>query len=165
MKHLLLIGLAVSSMTVVAQDATPDSVSNWTIGGVTSLTFNKVTLTNWASGGENSSAGTFLFNSHFNYKKDKVNWDNTIDLGYGLTKQGTKDNVKSEDRVYLVSKYGYAASKQWFYSGLVDFKTQLAPGYKDPSDPLLKKRISDLMAPAYTNVSLGMDYKPSKNFS
>nr|WP_321411888.1 DUF3078 domain-containing protein [uncultured Carboxylicivirga sp.] len=162
MKKLIFGLICMISTSLSAQDAMKDT-TYWTIGGTSSFTFNQVTLTNWSAGGKNSLAGTALFNTHFNYKKDKVNWDNLIDLGYGLTKQGTDNAFKSEDKIYVVSKYGYSAGKHWFYSGLLDFKTQFDNGFSDP--PANTKKVSEFMAPGYLNLSLGMDYKPSDNFS
>ncbi len=164
MKKLALLCLSAFSLSAFAQETANDSTKYWNIGGTTSLTFNSVTLSNWAAGGENSETGTVLFNTHLNYKKDKVSWENLIDFGYGLTKQGTEDYIKSEDKIYLLSKYGYQASKRWYYTGLIDFKSQFDKGYDDPhaESPI---KISDLMSPAYVNLSIGMDFKPSDNFS
>jgi hypothetical protein len=146
-----------------AQEAKPDSVKYWTIGGLTSFNFNQVSLTNWAAGGKNSIAGTFLYKNHFNYKKEKHAWDNLVDFGYGMTKQGTDNAMKTEDKLQLNSKYGYSAGKSWYYSALVDFKTQVDKGYKDP--PTNSVLISRWLSPAYVTASLGMDYKPTPNFS
>ncbi len=155
-----LIGLI--SMPLLAQESKTDT-TYWKAGGNSSFTFNQVSLTNWAAGGKNSMAGTVLLNTYFNYKKAKINWDNTINLGYGLTKQGSDNAFKSEDKIYVVSKYGYSAGKKWFYSALLDFKTQFDYGYSDP--PKNTTKLSEFMSPAYLNLSLGMDYKPSDHFS
>ncbi|MBN2744375.1 uncharacterized protein DUF481 [Breznakibacter xylanolyticus] len=156
--------LMVSSLTVAnAQEATSDSLSNWTIGGNASLTVNQLTFTNWAAGGKNSVSGAFNLKSYFNYKKNKVSWDNSFDLGYGLVKQGTDNAMKSDDKLQFASKYGYQASSHWYYTGLVDFKTQMDKGYKDA--PINSIMTSTFLAPAYLTYSLGMDYKPSANFS
>ncbi len=162
MKKILLSLMLLGSISILAQDAKKDT-TYWKVGGTTSFTFNQVSLTNWAAGGKNSLAGTFLVNSYFNYKKEKVNWDNVVDLGYGLTKQGKDNPFKTEDKIYIVSKFGYSAGKKWFYSALMDFKTQFDYGYSDPPENTIK--LSEFMSPAYLNVSLGMDYKPSENFS
>nr|WP_321450935.1 DUF3078 domain-containing protein [uncultured Carboxylicivirga sp.] len=162
MKRIVLGLICMISISVSAQDAKKDT-TYWTVGGTSSFTFNQVSLTNWTAGGKNSLAGTALLNTHFNYKKNKVNWDNLIDLGYGLTKQGTDNPFKSEDKIYVVSKYGYSAGKKWFYSALLDFKTQFANGFSDP--PENTSKVSEFMAPGYLNLSLGMDFKPSDNFS
>jgi len=163
MKRILFGLICLISVSVSAQDAKTDTTKLWKIGGKTSFTFNQVSLTNWSAGGNNSVAGTALLNTYFNYKKDKVNWDNTIDLGYGLTKQGSDNMIKSEDKIYVVSKYGYSAGRHWFYSALLDFKTQFDYGFSDP--PENTNKVSEFMSPGYLNLSLGMDFKPSDNFS
>ncbi|MBE0655999.1 MAG: DUF3078 domain-containing protein, partial [Bacteroidales bacterium] len=96
--------------------------------------------------------------------KDNVSWQNTLDLGYGLIRQGKDENQltkKSNDRIEFTSQYGRKASEKWFYSGMVNFKTQFAKGYNYPNDVDV---ISDFFAPAYLTTSLGMEYKASDNF-
>lgn len=155
--------ICLCTMVVSAQEQANDTIKHWKIGGTTSINFSQVSLTNWSGGGNNSVAGTFLFRGFFNHTKNKLAWDNTLDLGYGLTKQGDYKLAKSEDKLQLTTKLGYEAGKHWFYSALLDFKTQFAVGYKDPLVQDVK--ISDFMAPGYLQLSLGMDYKPSDNFS
>ena len=103
-----------------------------------------------------------FFNAFANYAKDKTTWDNTLDLGYGMMRQGTKKTqvlfYKTDDKIDFASKYGRYAFKYWYYSALVGFKTQFADGYKSITD---STRISSWMSPAYLNIALGMDFKPT----
>ena len=99
---------------------------------------------------------------------------------------------KSTDRIYLESKWGYKTEKMknFYFSANFDFKSQFAKGweYKTPSVPdsykdgegklpeldnlplkdqknLWKEaRVlkSNFLAPAYTNLALGIDYTPTK---
>src|SRR5574344_578720 len=167
MKNILLLIVAALLLTSVSTQAAEknDSIkSNWTLGGITSLTFNQVSLKNWAAGGKNSMAGTFLFKTFANYKDDKKTWDNVLDLGYGMTKYTGEDVQKSEDKIYLSSQFGYnATANKLFYSALLDVKTQFAEGYKYTDKDTT--RISDIFAPAYINFSVGMLYKPTTWFS
>jgi hypothetical protein len=141
----------------------PDTTQHWKAGGNTALTFSQVSLTNWSAGGKNSVSGNFKFSTFLNYKKGKNAWENTLDLGYGLTQQGDENIVKTDDKVQFVSKYGHQASKKWYYTALADFKTQMDLGYKNPPDNEIMT--SKFMSPAYLLLSLGMDYKPNDNFS
>lgn len=161
MKRLFGICMCALWGTVTPVVAQTDSLSYWTLGGQSSFAFSQVSLTNWAAGGKNSIAGTFFFKTFANYHKDRVIWDNLLDLGYGLTKQGSDGVVKTEDKLLLTSQFGFQAAKFWYYSALADFKTQFAPGYKDP--PTNSIQISEWMAPGFLNLSLGMQYKPSDN--
>ncbi len=155
--------LCFSTIGIFAQEQKNDSIKNWKVGGNTSLNFSQVSLTNWSGGGNNSLAGTFLFKGFLNYNKGKYAWDNTLDLGYGLTKQGDYKVAKSEDRIHFTTKLGYENGGHWFYTAMADFKTQFAVGYKDPL--VQEVQVSEFMAPGYLQFSLGMDYKPSDNFS
>ncbi len=93
-----------------------------------SLTFNQVSLTNWAAGGQSSISGNVFFNLFANYKDEKQTWDNTLDLGYGLIRNNSQPFVKSDDRIELNSKYVRNINEDWYYSGLLNFITQFAPG-------------------------------------
>ncbi len=154
---------SICSLAGWAQEQKNDSIKNWKAGGTTSFNFSQVSLTNWSGGGNNSISGTFLFKGFLNHKVNKLAWDNTIDLGYGLSKQGDYDLAKSEDKLQIATKLGYEAGKHWFYSAMVDFKTQFTEGYKDPL--IQSEKISNFLAPGYLQFSLGMDYKPTGNFS
>ena len=153
------------SSLLTAQENEQDTVENWKIGGVSSLTFSQVSFENWAAGGENSYTLNGLFSIHANYKEGKTTWENSLDLGYGIVKQASRGVRKSDDKLELNSKYGYKANSHWFYSGSFNFRTQFDQGYKYNEDEGTKREISTFMAPAYTLISLGMDYKPSDAFS
>jgi hypothetical protein len=161
-KNKILIILMIFPAMVFGQQEA-DTVKHWTAGGNSAFNFSQVSLSNWAGGGKNSVSGTFLFNAFLNFKKDKRAWENTLDIGYGLTQQGDENLVKTEDRIQIVSKYGIQASERWYYTALADFKTQMDLGYKDPPENTIMT--SKFMSPAYLLLSLGMDYKPNQNFS
>ncbi len=139
-----------------------DSLKYWNVGGLASLNFSQVSLTNWAAGGRSSSSGVALFNVFGNYKKDNISWENSLDMGYGLLKEQNNEVVKSNDKFDLNSKFGLKKTEKLYYSTLFNFKTQFAPGYNYPNTD---DAISRFMAPAYMTLSLGIDYKPSKIFS
>ena len=141
-----------------------DTTQGWKVGGVASLNATQTNLTNWASGGQNSISINGAFNAHANYKKGKNTWDNTIDLGYGLMKQGEDEDFrKTDDRIDLSSKYGREMYKSLYYAALVSFKSQMDKGYnyKDTT----KEKISAFLAPAYVIGAIGIDYKPNSYFS
>ncbi len=156
--RIVLLILSIVPLFTYAQ-APVDSTKLWKTGGVFTVNFSQVSLTNWAAGGKSSASGVFMVNSFANYKKDNISWDNTIDLSYGFLKEKEKTLVKSDDKIDVNSKLGIKASEFWNYSGLVNFKSQFAPGYNYPNtdDP-----ISRFMAPGYLNLALGMDYKREK---
>jgi hypothetical protein len=140
-----------------------DSTMGWKKGGVFTATVAQTSLTNWVAGGQNSLSVNGLFSGFANYKKGKSVWDNSVDLGYGLIKQGKDEKFrKTDDKIDILSKYGRQAFKNFYYSALMNFKTQMTPGYNYPND---STKISDLFAPAYLTLALGLDYKPNPYFS
>ena len=162
-KILSILVIALLSITLAySQDEVKDG---WKKGGMGSISFSQVSLTNWAAGGENSVSGNLLFSAFANMTKGEITWDNNFDFAYGILKQGDKSMRKSDDKLELSSKFGKHAFKSWYYSGLFNFRTQLSTGYEYADLPENDVIISNFLAPAYLTVALGMDYKPNDNFS
>jgi hypothetical protein len=137
----------------------------WKIGGVLRFTMTQGYQDNWAAGGDKNTLGlSSFFSGYAYYKKGKHSWDNTVDLAYGFLKTTSLGSRKSDDRIDLLSKYGYDIGKKWYLSGLVNFRTQFAPGYAYPTQgpPVLT---SDFLAPAYLTVAPGVNWMPNSNFS
>ncbi len=168
MKKILLsllgIGLFLCAQAQNQEQAATDTIQPWKFGGITSLNFSQVALANWAAGGENSYSLNGLINLHANYKKDRSIWENSLDMGYGIIKQGEREVRKTDDKLELSSKYGYKSNSNWYYTAALNFKTQFDKGYKYNEEEDTKREISNILAPAYLLASLGMEYKPSDAF-
>jgi hypothetical protein len=142
---------------------TSDTTLGWKNGGAFAVNLAQTSLTNWAAGGQNSIAVNGLFSGFANYKMGKSVWDNSLDIGYGLLKQGKNESFrKTDDKIDFLSKYGFEAFKNFYYATLLNFKTQMAPGYNYPDKT---NKISDLFSPAYLLLALGLDFKPNSYFS
>ncbi len=139
-----------------------DLPQGWQKGGLFSLGFSQVSLSNWAAGGQNSISGNGLLSLFANFGKGTLASNNTLDLGYGMMKQGKGSTIKTDDKLDFMSKIGMKASETWFYSGLVNFRTQMTKGFKSPTDNTV---ISTFLAPAYLLGAIGMDYKGIENLS
>lgn len=140
-----------------------DTVSTWTKGGISSLNLAQTSLINWAAGGQNSVAVNGLLGLFANYTDEKNSWENTLEMGYGLLQQSGFDGLmKTDDRFDFTSKYGRKAFDNFYYSGLLNFKTQFAPGYDYPD---VSQKISDLFAPAYLLAAAGLNYIPNQYFN
>jgi hypothetical protein len=154
------------SFPLQGQIADPDErevpEDGWNFGGMFSLGFSQVSLSNWTAGGESSVAGNGLTSIFADFGRDNLTWNNSLDLGYGLQRREGERARKTDDRIELLSKLGLEATENWNYSGLVNFRTQMAPGYDYPN---VEVPISNFMAPAYLLAALGMDYQPFENFS
>ncbi len=164
-KNLLfvIIGILLPIGLIQAQDTTAiKSDTTWKTGGFLSANINQVNLTNWAAGGESSYSITGLFNYFANYRFNGATWDNALDLGYGVIKSEANPIRKNEDKIELNSKYGEQATGSFYYSALMNFRTQFAAGYNYPNDSV---EISNFAAPAYITAALGIDYRPVQSFS
>jgi len=148
----------------VLASANEDAAEGWTKGGVIGLNMGQVALSNWQGGGQSSISGTSLLSVFKNYKKGKTAWDNSLDLAYGLLSQNNGPFIKSDDRIELNSKYGrqFKNNDKLYYGGLVNFRSQFAPGFATVAQQTL---ISRIMSPAYITAALGIDYKPTSAFS
>lgn len=142
--------------------AQEDSTKFWKKGALINVSFNQTALVNWAAGGEENVSATGLVKLFANYSKDKWKWNNDLTIGYGGLLQGQRPWEKTDDRIEFNSKLGREASKSWYYSAFVNFRTQMVDGYKLPDDSTL---ISTWMAPGYLTGGIGMDYMPNDYFS
>lgn len=143
----------------------PDTVKNWIIGGRVGLNFTNVSLTNWASGGQESVSGTGNFLIKANYKKNKFKWKNSLEVAYGLIKQGDAPVIKSDDQILLTSELDYNFKPKWSFSNVFTFRSQFAPGYNPPEIQEDSTLISDWLAPGYIQEALGFGYQPTEYFS
>ncbi|MCC7050236.1 MAG: DUF3078 domain-containing protein [Bacteroidia bacterium] len=154
---------SLEGVKVLEKGASPAKAdTGWFTGGNIAINFSQVSLTNWVAGGENSISVNGLSNFFANYKLGKTIWDNSLIMAYGQMKQGKASFFKTDDKIEFVSKYGREAFGNWYYSGLVNFRSQFDVGYKSSADRTV---ISKFLAPAYLVGAIGMDYKPNKYFS
>jgi hypothetical protein len=143
-----------------------DTVSKmWKKGGLYGINVSQGSLSNWAAGGDdfslslNSVLSLFAF-----YKKDKHSWDNTFDFNLGYVKTTSLGSRKNDDRIDLLSKYGYALNSKLNVAGLFNFRSQLFKGYTYDGDGI-KTLSSAFLSPAYILVSPGLDFKPNADLS
>jgi hypothetical protein len=155
----------IPAADTVAVDTTPKP---WTIGGQGAVTYNEVGLFNWAAGGQSNMTLIGQLNIFANRKVGCNTWDNALDMAYGFIKNNfifdpQAPVTKAEDKVEFNSKYGRMAwDDRVFYTGLMTFRTQFAPGYAKPLDSVY---ISKAMSPAYLLLALGLDFKPKDYIS
>jgi hypothetical protein len=153
------------SGAVVPKDPNDTTKMTWKTGGMVSITFNQAALSNWSAGGDKSAISlNALGNLYAFYQDGRRSWDNFLNAQYGIANTTSLGNRKTIDLLDITSKYGYDLGKKWYLTTLFDFRTQFSPGYNYPSADG-RVLTSDLLAPAYVLLSIGMDYKPNSNFS
>ncbi|HET6243600.1 MAG: DUF3078 domain-containing protein [Bacteroidetes bacterium] len=160
LKNTVLVLILLLPFKLLAQenDQVPaaDTIPIWRFSGIFNANFSQVHLSNWVGGGENSQSAAGLLQLRSNYLKEKAQWDNSLEVGYGFLQSQTKGFLKTDDKIDFVSNYSYKAYKDFNYSALLSFNTQFTPGYSDAEKKIL---ISDFLAPAYLITSLGLNYK------
>ncbi|NCD41418.1 MAG: DUF3078 domain-containing protein [Bacteroidia bacterium] len=161
MRNILLLFLILSGISVLAQEA---QESPWKKSADISLTFSQVALTNWAAGGNGSVALNTFGNFGLHYKEGNSDWENKLELAYGLIKPENEILKKSDDRIYFESKYGVKATEKLDYTTLLSFRTQFVEGYNYPEGEE-KVYLSNVLAPAYLNLSVGINWKPAEFLS
>ena len=169
MKKLGIILLCIlGSLSVQSQDLIkPDTTKVWTRKGNFSLLFNQSNFNNWAAGGENNLSGNVGVNYDFNYKKKDITWDNKIIASYGLVKtKNSPFEKKTDDRLELNSLFGKKAKGLWYYSAILNFKTQIAKGYvygKDANGAEIRTETTNLLSPGYLTFGPGILWKKRDN--
>lgn len=171
--------------TAPAAPAKVEKPKYWTSSLKTQINVGQTQLTNWAAGGDNTVSLAAFIDGNANWKKGDMFWNNRLQLDYGFLYASSKPLLqKNTDRIYLESKWGYKApsTKYLYFSANYDFKSQFTNGYDyntpasltddngtDLTGNALKQAWKDaralksgFLAPAYTNLALGIDYIPTK---
>ncbi len=152
-----------------------DKPNYWSTAALLKIDFTNTSLSNWAAGGYMNATLKSFVDVNANYKKDDMYWNNRLQLDYGFLYSADKPFLqKSDDRIYLESKWGYAAKfiKNLNYSAQYSFKSQFSnswtyvtPAIEHPTKQDwmdLRTLKSAFLAPAYTTIALGMDWIPTK---
>ena len=163
-QDLTLLKLRSETSRSIKKDA-DTSTWNWKQGGMYNFNLSQSSLSNWAAGGDNFN---MAINSYFNYftfyKKERHGWDNNLDVNLGFVQSTSLGGRKNDDRVDLLSKYGYKIDTTgvWYVSGLFNFRSQFFDGYSFGATPIFT---SSFLSPAYIILSAGLDYKPDNTLS
>ncbi|WP_165040460.1 DUF3078 domain-containing protein [Dysgonomonas sp. ZJ709] len=171
MKRLLIaLILAASTSALYAQAQTEDADENkdkmennkWYLKGISGLNFSQTSLSNWAAGGDNAFGGNLYLNGSLNRKSGNWLFANTFAFEYGLNNTASAGTQKTVDRLEFSSQLGYSTDHIWYYTVMGDFRSQFAKGFNYPDKT---NYISKFMAPAYSNISVGLEYRPNKIYS
>ncbi len=163
----------VQSQAVAAQNAAGDlkkidtGEQAWKFSGVVGLNAAATGLVNWAAGGNNNVNAVASSKLRLLYHKDAIAWDTNLDLEYGLSwiDQQYDQFQKSSDRINFTTKFGWEFSKAWYLTVLGGFQSQfdLGRNYNGTAD--FDPIVSKFLAPSYTDISVGIDWKPNDIFT
>ena len=135
----------------------------WKFDGTVGLNAAATGLVNWSAGGKNNVNGIVYAKLHLLYHKDAIAWETNLDTDFGMTWIDQKEDPfqKSSDNIKLATKFGWEFHPTWYLTALASFQSQFAPGrnYIDGYNPMVSK----WLAPSYTDISVGIDWKKSYN--
>ena len=140
-----------------------DGEKAWKFDGTVGLNAAATGLVNWAAGGKNNVNGIAYAKLHLLYHKDAIAWDTNFDTDFGLTWIDQEEDAfqKSSDNIKLATKFGWEFKQNWYLTVLASFQSQYALGrsYVTGYNPIISK----WLAPSYTDISVGIDWKKSYN--
>ncbi len=183
MKQIVLaILIALGASSVMAQDVVVNKLRSetsrtikkdadtstwkWKQGGLLSFNLSQASLSNWAAGGDNFTLAVGgYFNYFFYHRKDRMSWDNNLDINIGYVQSTSVGGRKNDDRLDYLSKLGYKmdSTGKWYLSGLFNFRSQFFDGYS--FNGTVATLTSTALSPAYVLLSAGFDYKPDDKLS
>ena len=137
--------------------------SPWKFDGTVGLNAAATGLVNWAAGGKNNVNGIAFAKLHLLYSKDALAWETNFDTDFGLTWIDQDEDAfqKSSDNIKLATKFGWEFAPTWYLTVLGSFQSQYALGRNYAAG--YNNIISKWLAPSYTDISVGIDWKKSVN--
>ena len=131
MKKVLVLAalLAFSIAPLWAQDAPAPKPKYWTAEALTTLIFRQTSLTDWAAGGYGSAQFGSTLDAKANYAKDRITFNNRLQMAYGFTQTFGVGFQKNADDIILNDELGYLLSKGFSGTLTYTFKSQISPGY------------------------------------
>ncbi len=155
----------------------------WSNSISTNINFGQNGFFNWAAGGYNNYSLKCYVDANANYAKGNYAWTNRLQLDYGFLYSADKPVIqKSDDRIYLESKYAYTIAGKFNATAELSFKSQFSNtwSYSTPTtrwdgselpegqefthkDWMANRTLnSGFASPSYTNLALGIEYVPTK---
>lgn len=165
-KYILSIFALCFAIFAMAQEV-DQKPSPWSCSGVLGLNASATGLVNWSAGGNNNLNGVAFGKVRLLYSDDNLSWETNLNLEYGLSyiDQEYDPFQKSSDVIDFKTKFGWQFHKAWYLTVSGGFKSQfdLGRAYNgtEAEDPIVSKFLS----PSYTDISVGIDWKPNSIFS
>jgi len=152
-----------AAMTMMAQEEAAAPEGPWKFDGTVGLNAAATGLVNWAAGGKNNVNGLAYAKLHLLYSKDVFAWETNFDTDFGLTWIDQDEDAfqKSSDNIKLATKFGWEFHPTWYLTALASFQSQYALGRNYQTG--YNNIISKWLAPSYTDISVGIDWKYSVN--
>ena len=165
-QHVTLLLAVLGPLAALAQAPapTPADTTYWRTSLKAGVNLNEAAVSdNWKGGGASSLGLSTLFNGQAHYQRARRTWDNEADFLYAGQYTRGQGYRKTNDRLWLDTKYGHAFSAHWGAFVSLNLLSQFAPGYDYSGE--LPRLVSSFLAPAYVTNAYGFDYHPTNRFS
>lgn len=167
-KFYLFLACTLLATMTYAQEAAPAEeapAKPWKVSGVVGLNANATGLWNWAAGGKNTVAGVAFGKVRLLYEENNYAWESNLDVEYGLNWIDQKyDKLqKTSDHLKFDTKFGWEFHPTWYLTAMASFQTQMDLGRNYSGDETYDAIHSAILAPSYTDISVGIDWKKSVN--
>ena len=139
----------------------------WKFSGTVGLNAAATGMWNWAAGGNNNVNGVASTKLRLLYHENNMSWETNLDMEYGLSwiDQEFDQLQKTSDKINFTTKFGWEFHKTWYLTVLGGFQSQFAYGRDYNGSEAFDPIISKWLAPSYTDISVGIDWKPNDIFS
>ena len=139
----------------------PVKLRNWLHTFQSSLHFTQAYISeNWYQGGEKNLniLADIKWDCNLN-QEVHPNWlfNNSLSYKLGIATapgDSIRDYMINEDNFLFTSQLGYKAVKHWYYSAMLQFKTQFFNNYKSNT----RQMTAAFLSPGELNLGLGMTY-------
>ncbi|MDJ0364222.1 DUF3078 domain-containing protein [Hymenobacter sp. H14-R3] len=161
---LLALGWVGTAQAQAVPAVAPADTAYWRTSLKAGVNLNEAVISdNWKGGGATSLGLSTLFNGQAHYQREKRSWDNEADFLYAGQYTRGQGYRKTNDRLWLDTKYGHALTPKWALFGSLNLLSQFAPGYDYSGE--VPRLVSSFLAPAYLTNAYGIDFHPNKRFS
>jgi len=151
-----IIALLLLCGTIIYAQKDTGKTNYWKTEGVLNLNLSQTGFSNWANGGDNSFALSFLGNFHVDYHSNSWKFTNYLKLNLGSSKVGS-DIAKITDNELILENV-IAKESGWFAKPYAanTLRTQLVSGYDYGIVP--KLQVSGFLDPGYLTQEIGLIY-------
>jgi hypothetical protein len=142
----------------------PADTSYWRTSLKAGVNLNEAVVSdNWKGGGATSLGLSTLFNGQAHYLRGPRTWDSEADFLYAGQYTRGQGYRKTNDRLWLDTKYGHKLSAKWNGFVSLNMLSQFARGYDYSSE--VPRLVSSFLAPAYVTNAYGLEFRPSQRFT
>ncbi len=134
----------------------------WNLNLSSTLTVTQTAYHQWAAGGSNVLVWVAGIDGTAILDTTHWNWANESKVLFGRAKQNGEPARKTDDLIDIESVLTYKKKEYLNPYISLNFRTQMAPGYKYDANG--RTKISDFFDPAYLTNGIGVGYSPKKTF-